>query len=64
MYFLIVGYPVEPSKKRVENLKVEDLVSFKDKVSFFQLPQYLSLADIAVDPKVDEAGEGSGIIIN
>jgi glycosyltransferase involved in cell wall biosynthesis len=33
-------------------------------VDYFQLPKYLALADVAVDPKVDEAGEGTGKIIN
>ena len=28
------------------------------------LPQYLYLADLAVDPKLDDAGEASGKIIN
>jgi glycosyltransferase involved in cell wall biosynthesis len=64
VYFLIVGYPVESSKKRVKDLKVEDLVYFAGKVDYFHLPQYLALADVAVDPKTDEAGEGSGKIVN
>jgi glycosyltransferase involved in cell wall biosynthesis len=33
-------------------------------VDFFKLPAYLFLADLAVDPKLDEAGEASGKIIN
>ncbi len=63
-HFLIVGYPVQHSKERIEALKVEDLVCFTGKVDYFQLPKYLALADVAVDPKVDEAGEGTGKIIN
>ena len=63
-HFLIVGYPVLPSKERIKALKVEDLVYFAGKVDYFQLPKYLALADVAVDPKVDEAGEGTGKIIN
>ena len=33
-------------------------------MDFFELPRYLSMADVAVDPKIDEAGEGSGKIFN
>lgn len=63
-HFLIVGYPMQPSKERIKDLEVEDLVYFAGKVDYFQLPKYLALADVAVDPKVDEAGEGTGKIIN
>ena len=62
--FLIVGYPVQPSKERAKKLKIDDLVHFAGKVDYFQLPKYLAIADVAIDPKVDEAGEGSGKIIN
>lgn len=62
--FLIVGYPVGPSKDRVKSLKADNSVYFTGKVDYFQLPKYLALADVAVDPKVNEAGEGSGKIIN
>jgi glycosyltransferase involved in cell wall biosynthesis len=63
-HFLIVGYPLEPSLSKASELGVERIVSFTDKVDFFKLPQYLAIADVAVDPKIDEAGEASGKIIN
>lgn len=62
--FLIVGYPVQPSKEKAKDLKIDDLVHFAGKVDYFQLPKYLAIADVAIDPKVDEAGEGSGKIMN
>ncbi len=64
VFFLIVGYPVEQSKNRVNALEMQELVKFTGKVEYFQLPKYLTIADVAVEPKVDEAGEGSGKIIN
>lgn len=64
VFFLIVGYPIEQSKKLAEELKIRDIVRFAGKVDYFRLPEYLAIADVAVDPKVDEAGEGSGKIIN
>lgn len=63
-FFVIVGYPVEESKALVESLGVGDKVLFVGQVDYFQLPSYLYLADLAVDPKLDEAGEASGKIIN
>ena len=62
--FLIVGYPVEKCEQRVKEIGVRDSVLFTGKVEYSQLPRYLSLADIAVDPKVSGAGEASGKIIN
>ncbi len=63
-FFVIVGYPVEESKALVESLGVGDKVLFVGQVDYFLLPSYLYLADLAVDPKLDEAGEASGKIIN
>lgn len=63
-FFVIVGYPVETSKAFVESLGIGDKVLFVGQVDYFQLPSYLYLADLAVDPKLDEAGEASGKIIN
>ena len=62
--FVIVGYPVEESKAFVDSLGVADKCIFVGQVDYFLLPQYLYLASLAVDPKLDEAGEASGKIIN
>jgi glycosyltransferase involved in cell wall biosynthesis len=62
--FLIIGYPVEKVKILAKDLKVDEKIIFLDKVDFFQLAKYLSISDVAVDPKVDKAGEGSGKIVN
>ncbi|MFZ1289730.1 MAG: glycosyltransferase family 4 protein [Melioribacteraceae bacterium] len=62
--FLVIGYPVEKIKAKAEELKIDKSIIFLNKVNFFKLPEYLSIADIAVDPKVDKAGEGSGKIVN
>ncbi|HEY4662885.1 MAG TPA: glycosyltransferase family 4 protein [Candidatus Humimicrobiaceae bacterium] len=63
-HFLIVGYPVEETAKRVKELGVEDNVHFTGMVDYFKLPDYLLVSDIAVEPKVDKAGEASGKVIN
>ena len=63
-FFLVVGYPVEESQALVERLGVADSVLFVGRVDYFELPDYLKIADVAVDPKVDAAGEASGKIIN
>ena len=62
--FLIVGYPVEETRKRISELGVEKNVVMTGMVDYFDLPNYLLVSDIAVEPKVDKAGEASGKVIN
>ena len=62
--FLVVGYPVEHSQELVNKLGVADHVKFMGRVDYFELPDYLRIGDVAVDPKEDVAGEASGKIIN
>ncbi len=62
--FLVVGYPVEHSQALVNKLGVADHVKFMGRVDYFELPDYLRIGDVAVDPKEDVAGEASGKIIN
>lgn len=64
IHFLIVGYPVEDTKRRVEEMGVEKNVHFTGMVDYFDLPDYLLISDIAVEPKIDKAGEASGKVIN
>ncbi len=63
-FFLVVGYPVEHSQDLVKRLGVSEHCLFVGKVDYFQLPDYLKIGDVAVDPKPDAAGEASGKIIN
>ena len=63
-FFLVIGYPVEESQALVKRLGVEDHCLFMGRVDYFELPDYLKIADVAVDPKEDTAGEASGKIIN
>ncbi len=64
IHFLIVGYPVEETKKKIEELNVQDNVHFTGMVDYFKLPEYLNISDIAVEPKMEKAGEASGKVIN
>jgi len=63
-FFLVVGYPVEDSKRLVNSLGVAEHCYFAGQVDYFELPDYLKIGDVAVDPKADAAGEASGKIIN
>jgi len=48
----------------VERLGLSGRTLFTGRVDYFELPRYLSVAHVAVDPKEDVAGEASGKIIN
>jgi glycosyltransferase involved in cell wall biosynthesis len=51
--FLVVGYPNEDSyRQKAHILGVEKFVHFTGKVPHEELPRYLSLADVAVSPKI------------
>jgi len=64
VHFLIVGYPVEETKKKIEELGVSGNVTFTGMVDYFELPDYLLISDVAVEPKMERAGEASGKVIN
>jgi glycosyltransferase involved in cell wall biosynthesis len=64
VHFLIVGYPVEETKKKIEELGVGSNVTFTGMVDYFELPDYLLVSDVAVEPKMEKAGEASGKVIN
>lgn len=64
VHFLIVGYPVEETEKKIKELGVDKNVHMTGMVDYFDLPDYLLISDIAVEPKVDKAGEASGKVIN
>ncbi|MBI5522654.1 MAG: glycosyltransferase [Desulfarculus sp.] len=63
-FFLVVGYPVEESQALVAKLGVSEHCLFVGQVDYFELPDYLKIGDVAVDPKEEVAGEASGKIIN
>jgi glycosyltransferase involved in cell wall biosynthesis len=51
--FLIVGYPNEEHyRQKARDLGVQSWVHFTGKISYEDVPRYLSLADIAVSPKL------------
>jgi len=64
IHFLIVGYPVEETQKKIQDLGIAANVHMTGMVDYFDLPDYLLISDIAVEPKIDKAGEASGKVIN
>jgi glycosyltransferase involved in cell wall biosynthesis len=63
-HFLIVGYPVEAMQSFVAENDLASRVTLTGQVEFQKLPELLAIADIAVDPKNSDSGEGSGKLLN
>ncbi len=64
LHFLIIGYPTENLSPFVEDHGLTKNCNLTGQVAFGQLPDYLRLANIAIDPKCSAAGEGSGKMLN
>lgn len=64
LHFLIIGYPVEDLDVYLNQQGIAELCTLTGQIEFENLPSYLQLADIAIDPKFSDAGEGSGKILN
>lgn len=62
--FLIIGYPVEELKAYLQEQNLSDTCTLTGQIDFEKLPLYLKIADIAIDPKFSDAGEGSGKMLN
>jgi len=64
LHFLIIGYPKDNILPFIKNNRLTHSCTVTGQVSFKRLSAYLSLAQIAIDPKNSDAGEGSGKILN
>ncbi|MCZ7382073.1 MAG: glycosyltransferase family 4 protein [Candidatus Methanoperedens sp.] len=64
-YFLIMGYPnVEYYRKIVENMGMSKSVHFSGRIDYSIANKYLALGDVAISPKIPDAGEGNGKLYN
>ncbi|MFK7889683.1 MAG: glycosyltransferase [Granulosicoccus sp.] len=64
VHFLVIGYPVEEFEEYLQVNALESLCTLTGRINFSDLPSYLKLANLAIDPKNSKSGEGSGKIMN
>lgn len=64
LHALIIGYPTNNLETFLAQNELNKNCTLTGQVDFTDLPTLLSLADIAVDPKHSDAGEGSGKMLN
>lgn len=64
VHFLIMGYPdVKKYKEIARKKKISHTVTFTGRIDYRQAPQYLSLGDVAVSPKISKT-ESNGKLYN
>ncbi|MFA6551852.1 MAG: glycosyltransferase family 4 protein [Patescibacteria group bacterium] len=62
--FIVIGFPnLEKYREICQNLEISKQVKFLGRIEYDKLPAYLSLADVAVAPKISLT-EGDGKIYN
>lgn len=64
IHFLLIGYPIENITPFLIEHDLEKRCTLTGQVNFEELTDYLFLADVAIDPKNTDAGEGSGKMLN
>lgn len=64
IHFLIIGYPTEELGQFTKDEQLDQQCTLTGRVPFERLAEYLSVADVAIDPKASDAGEGSGKMLN
>lgn len=62
--FVLLGYPKERVAERVDHWECAHQLVLPGEVPYLQLADWLSTADVAVDPKGSGSGEASGKILH
>ena len=63
-FFVVVGYPADRLRAHVREMGHADRCRLPGEVDYGALPQWLSAADVAVEPKEAGAGEASGKMLH
>jgi glycosyltransferase involved in cell wall biosynthesis len=64
LFFLLLGYPVEEAEAYVTEHGLGPSVHLAGRVAYGELASWLTIADIALDPKEEVSGEASGKILH
>jgi len=64
LFFILVGYPKERVEQYIQKSGFEDCCLVVGEVAYDDLASWLSVAQLAVDPKGETSGEASGKILH
>ena len=63
-HFLIIGYPEQGVQEFCREQDLDDFCTTTGRIAYEELGNYLTLANIALDPKLSDSGEASGKLVN
>ncbi len=64
LFFLIIGYPVKDMEAFIARHRLDSACFLTGQLVYEKLLTYLSLADLALEPKLDSSGEASGKVLH
>ena len=64
LFFVLVGYPKDNVAAFIRKNGLEKYVLLPGQVAYGDLPRWLSIADIALEPKESDSGEASGKLLH
>ena len=64
LLFVLVGYPVDEVRTQLAARGLADAVRLVGRVPYDDLPRWLAVADIALEPKEEVSGEASGKVLH
>ncbi len=64
IFFVLVGYPKNEAEEVVRVNGLTERVLLPGQVKYSQLPQWLAVGDVALEPKESDSGEASGKLLH
>jgi glycosyltransferase involved in cell wall biosynthesis len=64
VFFILAGYPMEAAREYVRSYQLTDICCLPGEVAYSDLPKWLALADIGMEPKQSDSGEASGKLMH
>lgn len=64
LFFVLVGYPIDDAKLFIQENGLADHCLLAGRVAYSDLPDWLALADLALEPKEGNSGEASGKLLH
>ena len=64
LFFILVGYPKKDVENYIQKHGLQDSCYVSGEIKYDDLPAWLSVGDIALEPKLNDSGEASGKLIH
>lgn len=64
LFFVLVGYPRGDIAEQMEKNRLSEYVLLPGQVAYADLPRWLAVGDVALEPKESDSGEASGKLLH